>query len=44
LGFGLAILLFKQKRELEVKYKQLKRPNLGDPDDEAGLGNSRQER
>jgi len=39
LGFGLAILFFRQKRELETKYKQLKTDNnLGDSDDEAGLG------
>jgi len=38
LGFGLAILFFRQKRDLEVRYKQLKTDNnLGDSDGEEGL-------
>lgn len=38
LGLGLSILFFKQKREIENKYKQLKTDNnLGDSEDEEGL-------
>jgi len=45
LGFGLAILFFRQKRELETRYKQLKTDNnLGDSDDEAGLGEMNSDR
>jgi len=37
-GIGLAILFFRQKRELEVKYKQLKTDNnLADSDGDEGL-------